>query len=125
LSISPASGLLVDSSTNITLCGFPSNLPWIIFSIQQPMDPSDSLYMIDRVSCVFPQQFNSILAEVSKYLPKRPLSLTLLMAKHYRNNPLMPTRPLLSHLTLGMAMQQYTTNTTKDSITYIFWLSAR
>ena len=54
-------------------------------------------YTTDRVGCVFTQQFNSIVAEVAKFLTKRPLSRTVLVLKHNRNNPPQPLRLFISH----------------------------
>jgi hypothetical protein len=78
---SPASGL--------TLCSFP----WTFSSWYASIHPEfsslfnnqpvliGSLYPTDRVGCVFTQQFNSIVDKVAKYLPKWPLSPTVLVMK--------------------------------------------
>jgi hypothetical protein len=100
----PASGLLIDCSPVIT-CVISRALPppdtpqsaWILSSIQQQTQTIGSLYVTDRVGCDFTQQFNSIVTEGAEYLPKRPLSPTVLMVKHDKNNPPQPFRPLFSH----------------------------
>ena len=105
LTISPASGLLVNFLSGLTVCSFPGTFSAWYATIHrkfsslfnnQPV-PIGSLYATDRVGCVFTQQFNSIVDEVAEYLPKRPLSPTVLVMKQNRNNPPRPLGPLLSH----------------------------
>ena len=83
----PASSLLVDCSPVLTMCGFPC-MPFTWYTPRckgasslfnnQPV-PIGSLYTTDRVGCVFTQQFKSIVDKVAKYLPKWPLSPTVLV----------------------------------------------